>query len=388
MDQPRPLTWEVCNSHACPSLRWLWRLPSGDVTEWLPFGLCSQPCSDSDGSNGVSVREAPLCYYGNETASDDVCESAGLSRPSTSTPCNRFPCPSSQHVWRVGEWGPCVFNSSRGGCVPGVRSRVVSCEVVSQLHGDASAGGQVVDSALCSSGAAPSSDSECAPASSSCGCTSTSECLVSLSENSACDIDSGRCSCVDGWLGDTCSVPALVSSSGDACRGGVVDVVGACCDSTMVVNATGHCCGAGFAAVDVNGHCCASSADIDACGVCGGDGVAVDVAGTCCRSALPPSGLCCADASGQPVAVDDCGVCGGVHRCGAAVKLNVELAVSVTPDDTWLTRAADAVATMLSLPPAVVSRVTMYDEADTGSSQRLLVRDAPLHRRVSVVPAV
>jgi hypothetical protein len=156
----------------------------------------------------------------------------------------------------------------------------------------------------------------------------------------------------------------------------------------MVVNATGHCCGAGFAAVDVNGHCCASSADIDACGVCGGDGVAVDVAGTCCRSALPPSGLCCADASGQPVAVDDCGVCGGVHRCGAAVKLNVELAVSVTPDDTWLTRAADAVATMLSLPPAVVSRVTMYDEADTGSSQRLLVRDAPLHRRVSVVPAV
>jgi hypothetical protein len=260
--------------------------------------------------------------------------------------------------------------------VPGERSRVVSCELVSQRDGDASAGGQVVDSALCSSGAAPSSVAECVPTSSMCGCTSTSECLVSLSENSGCDIASGQCRCVDGWLGDTCSVPALVSRSGDACDDGVVDIVGVCCDSTMVVNATGHCCGAGFATVDVTGRCCASSADIDACGVCGGDGVAVDVAGTCCRSALPPSGVCCADAAGQPVAIDDCGVCGGVHHCGAAVELTVELVASVpaASDALSLVRITEALAVVLSLPSSLVSDVALSNGSVTAPG-RLLSRD-------------
>ena len=170
-------------------------------------------------------------------------------------------------------------------------------------------------------------------------------------------------------------MPALASSGSETCRDGVVDVVGVCCDSTMVVNATGHCCGAGFAAVDVNGHCCASLADIDACGVCGGDGVAVDVAGTCCHSELPPSGLCCADASGQPVAVDDCGVCGGVHRCGASVELTVELAASVTPDAALLGLVARAVADALSLSASSVSNVTLMRRGADGDAQRLLSAD-------------
>jgi hypothetical protein len=382
-DQPRPMTWEVCNSHACPSLRWMWRLPSENVTEWLPFGPCSQPCSGSDGSDGVSVRDAPLCYYGMGTVSESVCESAGLPRPLTSMPCNRFPCPLSQHVWRVGEWGPCVSNSSQGRCVPGVRSRVVSCELVSQRDSsDASAGGQVVDSALCSSGAEPSSESDCAAESSKCGCTSASECLASLSSNSVCDVASGQCRCVDGWLGDMCSVPALVSSSGEVCRGGVVDIIGVCCDSTMVVNASGHCCGAGFAAVDASGRCCASSADIDACGVCGGDSVALDVEGTCCRSVLPPSGRCCADAAGQPVAVDDCGVCGGVHHCGADVELTIELSASVTPDAPLLLMVSGALADALSLPSSSMSNVTMTRRDFGSDAHRLLSRDHAQQRRV------
>jgi hypothetical protein len=135
----------------------------------------------------------------------------------------------------------------------------------------------------------------------------------------------------------------------------------------MVVNATGHCCGAGFTTIDVVGRCCASDAHVDACGVCGGDGVAVDVLRMCCKSTLPASGICCVDGAGQSLAVDDCGVCGGMNACDATVTLEVVL--SVAADGALVTALLRVVATTLGVSTDSVALVTMVSRCTMRDKQ-------------------
>jgi hypothetical protein len=170
------------------------------------------------------------------------------------------------------------------------------------------------------------------------------------------------------------------------CRGGVVDIAGMCCEGTMVVNATGHCCGAGFTTIDVAGRCCASDAHVDACGVCGGDGVAVDVLGTCCKSTLPASGICCVDGAGRSLAVDDCGVCGGVNACDAAVAFEVAAGASTTTDAALLSRLASAVASALGVSTASIDNVTLT--LHDGATIRRLTSGVGARQLVSVVSLV
>jgi hypothetical protein len=149
----------------------------------------------------------------------------------------------------------------------------------------------------------------------------------------------------------------------------------------MVVNATGHCCGAGFTTIDVAGRCCASDAHVDACGVCGGDGVAVDALGTCCKSTLPASGICCVDSAGRSLAVDDCGVCGGVNACDAAVAFEVATGASTTYTDVaLLSGIASAVASALGVSTASIDNVTLA-VVDDATRRRLT---SPLGARLLV----
>jgi hypothetical protein len=96
--------------------------------------------------------------------------------------------------------------------------------------------------------------------------------------------------------------------------------------------------------------------------------------------------MCCVDAAGQPVAVDDCGVCGGVHHCGALVELTVELTVSVavSSDTSSLVRITEALAVVLSLPSSAVSDVALSN-GSVNTSRRLRPQDRERRQLVSVV---
>jgi hypothetical protein len=95
---------------------------------------------------------------------------------------------------------------------------------------------------------------------------------------------------------------------------------------TLCPTVTGVCCPPG-SINDASGACCAAGV-LDACGVCNGTGVAVDIRGKCCRSPLPPSGICCEDG------LDSCGVCGGSSACMADVSIRVNVTSDVVANVT------------------------------------------------------
>jgi hypothetical protein len=251
---------------------------------------------------------------------------------------------------------------------------------------------ETVDPQQCLSAALPPSQDECEATTLSCVCASDADCATLMGTNSQCvraSTGGQSCACKDGWLGPTCAIPALqAASSGDAsrcaARGGVVDVVGVCCESTMVVNGTGHCCGAGFTTVDAAGACCESDTHVDACGVCGGTGVAVDALGECCTSSLPPSGICCVDAAGGPGVVDECGVCGGVNACGAAVTLRVSSAGLSTLNATTSALIVSTLAGQLGVAPSTIGNVTMSSGVGTGDATLRRALEAPRDRLLPV----
>ena len=154
-------------------------------------------------------------------------------------------------------------------------------------------------------GAAKPVQSTPCTAASTCDCMTDSDCP---STHWTCNTTNHRCGCSARWGGDVCDIPLLLPPSSAApCMDGVVDMNGTC-SAGFIDSTTGISCPVG-SNVDWAGRCCSAGA-VDSCGVCGGKGIAVDVLGTCCFSALLPSGLCCEE--GEP---DSCGVCGGLNNC-------------------------------------------------------------------------
>ncbi len=235
--------------------------------------------------------------------------------PSTTRPCNRYPCLGTLAAWTVGDWGLCILSmtparSCDGGA--GLQTRDVVCK--------GPAGDLLPDDACLRvsgppNGTKPLVSTPCALAP-TCPCHSDGDCP---SNHWTCNTTTHLCACAGPWAGDGCDVPLLPPSfTTSSCTDGVVDSRGQCCPSYIDV-VSGLCCPEG-AVADGRGRCCTTGA-VDACGVCGGSGVAIDALGTCCTSALPPSGLCCVDSR-----QDSCGVCGGLNLCSYVRTANRHVA--------------------------------------------------------------
>ena len=310
---------------------------------------------------GVTSSSPPTCVRieavsGTTTVvPSQACEDAQLTPPSSSAPCNRFPCPSVAVVWVVGDWGQCV-NASTSAVLPcgrGVQVRSVECRVGS---GD----GHVVDDAACrsslSTALVPSRQQQCDAG--RCSCTTTAQCTLSGAHFVCNDEIAGECVCDGGWGGADCSVPLLLqqqqssnaSSVSTACSAqAVVAADGACCEPPSVIDGvTGLCCGSG-AVTDGSGRCCPAGVAVDACGVCGGDGIVVDVSGVCCNNALSPSGLCC----GSGVPWDSCGVCGGTNNCDATVVFTLPAGAN-----------ASSLASAMGVPASAIVNFTVTGNGD------------------------
>ena len=280
--------------------------------------------------------------------SSQECADAGIAPPSTTAPCNRFPCPSDVVVWRVGEWGPCVQANTSAvlQCGVGIQRRDVSCVTAS--------GGGTVSSGACASlahsVAVPSSQQPCNVG--ACGCSSSSDCS-GLGDHLVCSNSSGRCTCEDGWGGAQCDVVALQSVGSNCSSTAIVDVNGTCCESGSAIDSvTGLCCDVG-AVTDGSGRCCDGGVGVDACGVCGGDGVVVDVSGVCCSWPLSPSGVCCEGV------LDSCGVCGGTNDCDAVVTVSLPSSANASSVAGALGLSASSIVnyTVVSHASATVSRL-------------------------------
>ncbi len=324
---PMPSHEQRCNAIPCPLLYWQ------PADNW---GACSQSCVSTDnGTVSVSVSDPAVCMTTTSNGSaiatvDSACASAGLTRPSSTRPCNQVRCPSEVVTWQISAWSSCDTRlGSRSDSLCGV----VSGNVTRRVECVSGAGDIVADSrcATLSVGTAalslvdgvPTRTQVCTEVYDPCPCTSSSECTdagYSTGGGMVCDVDSGECVCAAGWGGDDCNVATPVSVV--ECAGGVVDVRGVCC-MWAIDAVTGVCCESADTTTDGSGRCCASGAGVDACGVCGGSGMAVDILGACCNSPLPPSGLCCED-----FAIDSCGVCSGMNECEAAVTLTSGTCVS------------------------------------------------------------
>jgi hypothetical protein len=373
---PRPPFSEQCNVDACRELRWMWiDTPAAAsssssvvaVVASVGFGPCSSRCDDGTSAVGVAVRPAAVCVDGDSVTLASRCHDAGLPAPLSSTPCNRFACPTEVYTWRVSEWSSCRYPVSASGavqqCLSGERTADVTCVAAASMS--TSTAPVIVPDDRCR-GNKPASTQVCAPATSECSCVADADCVSVVGPNSVCGSlttstavgDTGgvrRCECRTGWLGVDCSVPQLYLSSGAACTSGVVSSDGACCDEGAAVNATGYCCGRG-AILDAMGSCCAAGTAIDVCGVCGGSAVAVDVFGSCCATALPPSGVCCT------VGVDECGVCGGVNSCHMSVSLSLSMdavALSATSSAGFLLGARTSIASSLRVAERDIASVEL-----------------------------
>lgn len=219
--------------------------------------------------------------------------------PATSRLCNQFPCLDTLPLWRVGSWGPCSAAETPvdGGCgtTAGTQTRTVEC---------VTPGGAPLPEQACASHGSKPGGSEPCVIDATCACDTAADCPLP-DGHWMCNSTSHTCTCSPLWGGALCDARLLPASS--PCTEGVVDVLGTCCQG-YIDAVTAVCC-PGLQDVDALGRCCPTQ--VDACGACGGSGVVVDVQGTCCHTALPPSGVCCVGA-----VVDSCGVCGGVNSCG------------------------------------------------------------------------
>ncbi len=349
----KPAAAEACNTTPCPSVYWQ---PYGD------WGACTQRCA-FNGVAGTSSCTPATCMIrqpGEDSAtatSDSACLALALDRPLESRPCNTAPCPSLMSSWRVGEWGPCSQQAQSRTCgqVYGVRTRAVDC---------VGSDGTVLSRTACerpvtgtsTNIASPEQAESCLLDLGPCACTNDRDCN---SRNGHLVCLSGTCVCGKGWGGTDCSVTVPMTTAG-SCVGGVIDVDAECCLGAVDA-VTGKCCPAG-SATDRNGACCDNGVPVDACGVCGGSGLVVDVLGACCSSPLPPSGICCVNAT-----VDSCGVCGGTNSCG--------MSVSVSAGGGWLNSTESEMRTLVSqlLRVAEDSITSITAVAEPGGRGRRLV---------------
>lgn len=329
-----PAATSLCNTAPCPA------------SYWFPSPLwssCSSPCvNPNDGASlGFTVRDPPVCVFDGQPQNDSSQCSGDQVAPADSSDviaCNRFECPSvfaSSASWWTSPWSACT-SVSGSSCGPGIRSRSVECRTGNQTY---------VSASHCNDGSPTPNRTESCDTGVAYGCSSDTDCFISVGPNSMCEKVRQQCGCDVGWTGAGCDVITLIPSNAtvDAafCSGGVVDAAFQCCPGPIDA-VTGRCCTTGEVS-DAMGRCCRGA--LDACGVCNGTGVAVDAGtvscyhaeyyqylpfvdccvccadGVCCETPLAPSGLCCGSAG-----IDSCGVCGGVNEC--AVNVSVLLSLS------------------------------------------------------------
>jgi hypothetical protein len=322
-------TFRPCNTDACGAFV----LVVGDWT------ACSHTCGGGTSTRQVScVRSADLTEV-----SLALCNATGADGPPTTRACNVQSCDMFRFV--ASPWLNCTATCG------GTRSRSLKC-VKNALDTGSDGGAADADVAmsLCErvAGLVRPATVESCDASAACFCYNNA-----CSGHGVCLAGRNRCVCDAGYSGRLCersscepSTPANASVL-VAAVDGVVDVDGVCC--TGVMQRGGRCCSGATAVLDSSGACCASGV-VDVCGVCDGNATVVDAAGVCCSGMLDGSGLCCP----ADVAVDSCGVCGGVSNCATLYTVDFTAQVDVLHPLRWpLFRAAS----LASLAAAVARPV-------------------------------